>query len=192
MKLTPGKIDIPRLLAQPVGVTDEQNPGGMTMRVLASLVALFSLLASNVDAGQSRTLFQHKNWKVRIEANSDATAICVASVEPTANSWFALRADGTALQLEFYSSNWNLGYTTGDVVARIDQHAGWNLYSANFNGQLVDFTLPRGDGSKSFLLEIAKGNFIYLNQRTGGSMGQWSLAGSMASIVKLNECIGYL
>ncbi|MFC6687404.1 hypothetical protein [Jhaorihella thermophila] len=158
----------------------------------AFLVVFIALTSVPAQASDSRVVFRHKAWELRVAAFDDGTLSCIAQVRPSNGTTFAIWADGQTVKLQFFSDMWAFGNTTGDVVARIDRRAGWNLNSANLYKNSVIFTLPGGDPSTRFLLEIARGNVIRLNHRSGQRMGQWSLAGSRATMQKLIECVDYL
>jgi len=162
------------------------------MRVFVMALAAAFLLVTSASADQSRVLYRHKAWEVRVAAFDDGSLHCIAQVRPTNGTTFAIWADGRTIKLQFYANNWNFGNSTANVVARIDRRAGWNLNNANLYKNSVIFTMPGGNGSTRFLLQIANGNTLYLNQRNGLQMGYWTLAGSKASMRKLTECVGYL
>lgn len=162
------------------------------MRFLIAVFALVLTLATAASAEQSRVVYRYKQWEVRVAAFDNGTISCIAQVRPSNGTTFAIWADGQNVKLQFYSNLWNFGNTTGHVVARIDRRAGWNLNNANLYKNSVIFTMPGGRQSTKFLLEVANGNVIYLDQRAGGQMGYWTLAGSKASMRKLIECVDYL
>ena len=50
------------------------------------------------------------------------------------------------------------------------------------------FDLPTEDASANFVIEVARGNTLYLRSADGTPVQSYSLAGSSASITKLLEC----
>ncbi len=165
----------------------------MSFRVSAvAIIAAFFIAAAGAAFSQSRVIFQYKNWEVRVAAFDDGTISCVAQVQPANGTTFAIWADGRTVKLQFYSDVWSFGSSSADVVARIDRRAGWNLSNADLYKNSVIFTMPGGEQSTRFLLEVANGNTIYLSQSSGNPMGYWTLAGSKASMRKLIECVNYL
>jgi hypothetical protein len=52
----------------------------------------------------------------------------------------------------------------------------------------VLFTLPDSDAGVDFIVEVAKGNRLFLRTEDGGDVQNYSLSGSKASIDALIEC----
>lgn len=71
---------------------------------------------------------------------------------------------------------------------QIDSRAPWNLTGAELYQNSVLFYLPDDSAGVDFIVEVAKGNRLYLRSADGSDVQNYSLAGSRASIDALLEC----
>ncbi len=153
-------------------------------------LALAVAMVLPAAAQQSEVLFQHKHWKVELVGWDDGTVGCVASVEAPGESFSIWTFADQSVQLQFYSTQWQFGTTgdTADLQVQIDKKPLWNLTNANLNQNSVLFTLPDSDAGVNFIMEVAKGNRLYLRSADGSPVQDYSLAGSKASIEALIQC----
>lgn len=165
----------------------------MLKAILTGLTLVAVTLTSTATwATDSRTLYRHKQWEVRVVAFDNAKLSCVAQVNRT-NSSFAIWADGqNPARLQFYDRTWNLGQTNADVIVRVDRRPKWDLYNARLNKQSVLFDLPNDTDGRRFVNEVRRGSVIYLGNNRGNEVGRWSLSGSSAAVGKLIECVDLL
>lgn len=139
---------------------------------------------------QYETLYQHKAWEVQVVGFEDGSFSCLAQVSGSDES-FTIWADANSLvKLQFYSSEWDFGEgDTADLEVEIDRRSPWTLNAAELYLQSVLFTLPDSDIGTKFLLEVVKGNTLYLRDADGNDVRSYTLAGSSASIQALVECV---
>lgn len=146
-------------------------------------------IGSVADALESRTVFTHKSWVVKVVAFDNAEVKCEAQVS-NGNSSFSIWADGVnSVRLQFYDQDWDLGQSSADVITRIDRRPKWDLYNARLNQQSVLFDLPNDNDGNRFLGEVRRGRVIYLGNRNGKEVGRWSLSGSSAAVGALVDCV---
>lgn len=94
-----------------------------------------------------------------------------------------------AVQLQFYSTAWSFGEgDTADLEVQIDRRSPWKLTAAELYQNSVLFTLPDDQAGVNFIVEVARGNRLYLRSADGSDVQNYSLAGSRASIDALVEC----
>lgn len=167
--------------------------GGLALAVLLAGALIGTLAPTGAAwAAESRTLFSHKRWEVRVVAFDDAKLKCVAQVNTNSSS-FAIWADGQApARLQFYSQDWNLGQGSADVIVRIDRRPKWDLTNANLNKQSVLFDLPNDSAGRRFINEVRRGGVIRLGNARGNEVGRWSLSGSSAAVGALSDCVDLL
>ena len=155
-------------------------------------LALAALLATPAVAQnyESQVLERNKAWVVEMVAWNDGTLGCVGTVSAPGESFSLWTFQDGSVQLQFYSSQWSFGDTgdTADLQVQIDRRSPWNLTGANLRMNSVLFTLPDSDAGIEFLLEVARGNRLYLRSADGGDVQNYSLAGSKASIQTLIDC----
>ena len=165
----------------------------MIRSILTTVVVLASWHAGAALAeSDSRVLFQHKRWEVRVVAFDDGEISCVAQVS-TQGSSFAIWANGTdPVKLQFFSEDWNLGSGNADVRVRIDRRQRWDLHNADLVENSVLFDLPSDNDGTRFLNEVMRGNRVVLSNSNGVQVGVWSLSGSSASIRALISCVDLL
>lgn len=140
-------------------------------------------------AADSRTLYTHKRWEVRVVAFDDGKVKCVAQVNAS-NTSFAIWADGQSpARLQFFDKSWNLGQSSADIVVRVDRRPKWDLTNARLNKQSVLFDLPNDSDGRRFVNEVRSGRVIYLGNARGNEVGRWSLSGSSAAVGALVDCV---
>ena len=165
----------------------------MFRKLFACVIAVVLAGSANIAmATDSRVLFTHKKWEVRVVAFDSGSIKCVAQVNLPGSS-LAIWADGVApARLQFFDRDWELGQSSADVVVRVDSRPKWNLYSANLNQNSVLFDLPNSNDGRRFVNEVRRGRVIRLGNAGGREVGRWSLSGSSAAIGALDDCIGLI
>lgn len=159
----------------------------------ALALAVMAMTGAASGETQSETVFQRGAWEVQAVAFDDGTTSCVAQVTDPTDS-FSIWADkDSTVKLQFYSESWDFGEgTSADLEVQIDRRAPWNMTNAELYKQSVLFTLPVGDESTNFVLEVMRGKRLYLRNDSGDDVIDYTLAGSSASIQALIDCVGAL
>jgi len=156
-------------------------------RLLAA--AVMAVLAGSAGAQESEVLFKHKLWQVEIVGWDDGSVGCVAQVSAPGESFSIWTFPDGAVQLQFFSTAWEFGQgETGNLQVQIDRRAPWNLNNAELYKNSVLFFLPDSKAGVDFVIEVARGNRLYLRSANGSNVQNYSLAGSRASIDALIEC----
>ena len=161
------------------------------MNFRKSLLAAAAVLAMALPAAaqQSEVLFQHKHWRVELVAWDDGVLGCQATVGTDTESFSIWTFQDSTVQLQFYSKAWDFGEgDSADLQLQIDRKPQWNLTNAELYRNSVLFTLPDSDSGVEFIVEVAKGNRLFLRTADGGAVQDYSLSGSKASIDALIEC----
>ena len=161
------------------------------MNFRKSLLAAAAVLAMALPAAaqQSEVLFQHKHWRVELVAWDDGVLGCQATVGTDTESFSIWTFQVSTVQLQFYSKAWDFGEgDSADLQLQIDRKPQWNLTNAELYRNSVLFTLPDSDSGVEFIVEVAKGNRLFLRTADGGAVQDYSLSGSKASIDALIEC----
>lgn len=162
--------------------------------IFAALLAPAAMVAASLGPvaaeTQFETVFEHKAWQVQVVAFDDGSFSCLAQVSEGQEN-FTVWADQDGLvKLQFYSGDWDFGEgDTADLEVEIDRRTPWNLNGAELYLQSVLFVLPDSDVGTKFLLEVVKGNTLYLRDAGGEDVRSYSLAGSSASIQALVDCV---
>jgi hypothetical protein len=153
------------------------------------LAAMIGAMAGSAGAQTSETLFSHKHWEVQIVGWDDGSVGCVAQVSAPGETFSIWTYPDGAVQLQFYSTAWDFGEgDTADLEVQIDRRSPWSLTGAELYKNSVLFFLPQGDSGVNFIVEVARGNRLYLRSADGSDVQNYSLAGSRASIDALVEC----
>jgi hypothetical protein len=140
-------------------------------------------------AQQSEVLFAHKQWKVELVAWDDGVLGCQANVGTRDESFSIWTFQDSSVQLQFYSKSWDFGEgDTADLQVQIDRKPRWNLTKAELYRNSVLFNLPDNDAAIDFIVEVARGNRLFLRTDDGGDVQDYTLSGSRASIDALIEC----
>jgi hypothetical protein len=151
--------------------------------------ALMVAMPMSAEAQQSETLFSHKHWEVQVVGWDDGSVGCVAQVTAPGETFSIWTYPDGGVQLQFYSTAWEFGEgDTADLEVQIDGRAPWSLTSAELYKNSVLFFLPQGDAGVDFIVEVARGNRLYLRSADGSDVQNYSLAGSSASIQALVDC----
>jgi hypothetical protein len=146
-------------------------------------------VAGSAGAQQSETLFSHKHWEVQVVGWEDGSVGCVAQVTAPGETFSIWTYPDGAVQLQFYSTAWEFGEgQTADLQVQIDSRAPWNLTGAELYKNSVLFYLPSDDSGVNFIVEVARGNRLFLRSDDGSDVQNYSLSGSRASIDALVEC----
>jgi hypothetical protein len=160
----------------------------MRLRLLAA-AAIVAVQTGSAGAQSSEILFSHKHWQVEIVGWDDGSVGCVAQVSAPGESFSIWTYPDGAVQLQFYSTAWQFGEgDTADLVVQVDSRAPWNLTGAELYQNSVLFYLPDSDAGVNFIVEVARGNRLYLRAADGADVQNYSLSGSRASIDALVEC----
>ncbi|MCP5073628.1 MAG: hypothetical protein GY947_10095 [Rhodobacteraceae bacterium] len=161
--------------------------------LICLLFALFTgAHTSSAAELDSRVLFTHKRWEVRVVAFEDGGISCVAQVSAPGTS-FSIWANGAdPAKLQFFSENWDLGDDRADVVVQVDRRTRWDLYDAQLHKNSVLFNLPNDKDGTKFINEVMRGRNVVLSSASGTRVGIWSLSGSSASVRALIECVDLL
>lgn len=156
----------------------------------AGALALAALGTAAVAEPEYQTLYERKAWRVQVVKFDDGSFSCLAEVAEGAES-FTIWADPKSLvKLQFYSSDWDFGEgDTADLEVEIDRRSPWNLTGAELYLQSVIFNLPDSDVGTKFLLEVVKGNTLFLRDSDGNDVRSYTLAGSSASVQALVDCV---
>ena len=156
---------------------------------LGFATALMVAFAGAADAQQSEILFSHKHWEVSVVGWDDGSVGCVAEVKAPGESFSIWTFPDGAVQLQFYSSAWTFGEgQTADLGVQIDRRAPWNLTGAELYQNSVLFYLPDDQAGINFVTEVARGNRLFLRDKDGADVQNYSLSGSSASIGALVDC----
>jgi hypothetical protein len=160
------------------------------MGIRTGLVAATILaMAGPAGAQTSETLFSYKHWEVEIVGWDDGSVGCVAQVSAPGETFSIWTYPDGTVQLQFYSTAWEFGEgQTADLQVQIDRRAPWNLTGAELYKNSVLFYLPDNDSGVDFIVEVARGNRLFLRSADGSDVQNYSLAGSRASIDALVEC----
>ncbi len=158
------------------------------MKIMAAVAAL--ALAGPALAQTSTTMYSYKHWEVEYIQFDDGTVACLAEVDATTDSFSVWYYQDGTFRLQFYSTDWEFGDTgdTADLQVQIDRRTPWTLTSADLYKNSVLFNIPDGDAGVRFLVEVAKGNRLYLYTADGQGVKDYSLAGSRASMDVMIEC----
>jgi hypothetical protein len=153
------------------------------------LAAVIGAMAVSASAQTSETLFSQKHWEVQIVGWEDGSVGCVAQVTAPGETFSIWTYPDGAVQLQFYSTAWEFGEgQTADLEVQVDRRAPWNLTGAELYKNSVLFYLPDSSSGVDFIVEVARGNRLYLRSADGSDVQNYSLAGSRASIDALVEC----
>ncbi|WP_135449255.1 MULTISPECIES: DUF1176 domain-containing protein [Tabrizicola] len=160
----------------------------MGLHMFAAAAAL-AVVGGAASAQQSEVLFSHKHWQVEIVGWDDGSLGCVAQVSAPGESFSIWTFPDGSVQLQFYSTAWQFGEgDRADLQVQIDRRAPWNLTNAELYKNSVLFFLPDDKAGVDFIVEVARGNRLYLRTAAGSDVQNYSLAGSRASIDALVEC----
>ncbi len=153
-------------------------------------VAILAGSAAPVLANETEVLYQHKAWVVEGVTFEDGSYACLAEVADPGESFSIWAFPDETVQLQFYSEDWDFGDNdTADMEVEIDRRSPWSMTGADLTGNSVLFSLPNNDGSGDFIVEVARGNTLYLRTAEGESVRSYTLSGSSASIKVLVECM---
>jgi hypothetical protein len=142
---------------------------------------------------QSRTVFQQRAWEVQVVWFEDGSVFCVAQVSRPGETFSVWASTSGPVKLQFYSTGWDFGTgDTANLVVQIDRRAPWKLTNAELYLQSVLFNLPDNDTGTRFVLEVMRGNTLYLRDSRNRPVRQYTLAGSSASIQALIVCVDAL
>jgi len=161
------------------------------MKVFAGVLAFGGVVAGSVGAETtSEKVYSYKHWEVEIVAFDDGGFACVAEVDAVTESFSIWTYQDNTARLQFYSTAWDFGETgeTANLSVQIDRRTPWTLNNADLYKNSVLFDLPDSDDGVRFLVEVARGNVMYLRSETGEHVQSYSLAGSRASMDALIEC----
>lgn len=160
------------------------------MREVVWAAALVAVAGTAAAQPRSETLYRHKHWEVEGVRFEDGTLACLAEVDSGSDSFSIWYYQSGEFRLQFYSTGWAFGDpgSKANLQIRIDRRSPWNLTNADLYKNSVLFYLPDDNSGVRFLMEVARGNTLYLNEANGTGVKWYSLAGSQASMRKLVEC----
>lgn len=160
------------------------------MRLAGYFVGAAALLATlPALAQQSERLYAHKAWTVDGITFDDGSIACLAEVSDPGESFSIWIFPDRSIRLQFYSEDWDFGEgDTADLEVEVDNRSPWTLTAANLLQNSVLFDLPDEDASVNFVVEVARGNTLYLRTAAQEDVRSYSLAGSSASIDALITC----
>lgn len=160
-----------------------------TFLAIAALAAAVAAGSAQAET-RSKVVYEFKAWRVLAVAWDDGTFACDAEVSEPGES-LSIWADNTnPVKLQFYSTQWDFGSgDTADLEVQIDRRAPWTLNNADLYKNSILFNLPDSKDGTRFLLEVAKGNTLYLRTSGGRNIQSYTLAGSRASINALIDCV---
>lgn len=160
---------------------------GALALAVAGWVAAAGPLAAQI---QSRTVFQQRAWEVQVVRFDDGSVSCVAQVSRPGETFSVWASGSGPVRLQFYSTAWDFGRgDTANLIVQIDRRAPWNLTNAELYLQSVLFNLPDNDTGTRFVLEVMRGNVLYLRDSRNRGVREYTLAGSSASIQALIDCV---
>ncbi len=150
--------------------------------------ALLAAMSAPVAAQQSETVFARGAWIVNIVKFDDASLACSAEVTQGQDTFAIWSFQDGYTQLQFFSPNWQFDGGTANLVVQVDRRAEWTLNNAELTQNSVLFGLENDDAAVDFLVEVARGNSIYVRNAQGQSVISFTLAGSRASMDVLAQC----
>lgn len=161
----------------------------MKFGILSSLALAAGLAALPALAQQSERLYSYKAWTVDGVTFDDGSVACLAEVSDPGESFSLWVFPDRTIRLQFYSEDWSFGESdTANLEVEIDRRSPWTLTGANLTQNSVLFDLPDEDAAVDFVVEVARGNTLYLRSEAGEEVRSYSLAGSSASIQTLIDC----
>jgi hypothetical protein len=153
------------------------------------LAVAVGVVAGTAIAQESETVFAYKHWEVQIVGWEDGSLACSAQVAAPGETFSIWTYPDGAVQLQFFSTAWDFGEgDKADLQVQIDRREPWNLREADLYQNSVLFVLPGSEAGLNFILEVARGNRLYLRSDDGSDVQNYSLAGSSASIDALVDC----
>lgn len=164
----------------------------MAGRILAGALLVAGLVSAGMAGAepQSEQLFSHKNWVVEIVGFDDGSFSCVAQVSDGEDTFSVWADPWSAVRLQFYSTSWDFSDGgSADLGVQVDRRSPWSLTDAELFKNSVLFSLPEGDSSDRFLMEVVNGSTLHLKNDSGSHVQSYSLAGSSASIQALIACV---
>ncbi len=161
----------------------------MNIGLMGRVALLVGLAATPGFAQQSERLYAHKAWTVDGVTFDDGSIACLAEVSDPGESFSIWVFPDRTIRLQFYSEDWSFGEgDTANLEVEIDRRSPWTLTGANLLQNSVLFDLPDEDAAVEFVVEVARGNTLYLRSEAGEEVRSYSLAGSSASISTLVDC----
>lgn len=152
-------------------------------------VTLFAgLITSPVAAQQSETVFARGAWIVNIVKFDDNSLACSAEVTQGQDTFAIWSFQDGYTQLQFFSPNWQFDGGTANLVVQVDRRTEWTLNNAELTQNSVLFGLEDDRAAVDFLVEVARGNNIYVRNAQGQSVISFTLSGSRASMDVLAQC----
>lgn len=149
---------------------------------------LLAALVAAPAAAETWTLSTHQHWSVQFY-EYDGNRGCSAKVD-AGDAAFWISYDENGLDVNIASDEWKFGqYGTGDMAVWVDDFVQWDVTNANAMFDMVWFDLTAPD----FIKEISRGHRVYADIDLDGKWDIWfSLAGSSAALVDLDDCVNKL
>jgi hypothetical protein len=150
---------------------------------------LFSaMMALPAMAQQSEIVFSRGAWLVEIVKFDDGTLACSARVTQGEDTFAIWSFQDGYTQLQLYSPEWTFPDSKADLVLQIDRRPQWDVSDAELNENSVLISLSDDKDAVDLLIEIARGNRVYVRNAQGNPVINFTLAGSRASMQTLGEC----
>ncbi len=164
--------------------------GWSALRGAVLALALVAGTAPAIEARpQSKVVYSHKAWKVRVVLLDGGDLWCVAQVSYPGRSFSIWSAPGRGVKLQFFDRDWSFDGSRATITTRVDRRPRWRLTNAKLSQSSIFFDLPRGRESARFVGEILRGNRLYLGTASGRIVSSYSLSGSRRSIDALSRCV---
>ncbi|MGL5011103.1 MAG: hypothetical protein ACRC6I_14585 [Paracoccaceae bacterium] len=151
-------------------------------------LALALTCAAPAMAQDSEIVFQRGAWLVEVVRFDDGDLACSARVTQGEDTFAIWSFQDGYTQLQLYSPEWQFNDSTADLVLQIDRRPEWTLNDAELTQNSVLFGLSDEDAAVDLLIEIARGNTVYVRNAQGQSVINFTLSGSRASMEMLGDC----
>lgn len=156
-------------------------------------VLALTFLYPNASVAENFRLLTHKAWIVELRDFDQGDLYCVAETRNRYGETFSLATYSSGTKLFFFlgPNHWKHDFND-DLQVDID-YSEWTLNRAQFytKGQTnyVVFEFSSSDKFLTFLEQVYDGSAIAMKSPDRSrTIAVWSLAGSAAALLKLNEC----
>lgn len=156
-------------------------------RIIKAAVAFIAITQSAIAEPSSHNLHAYKYWATDFVSGSNGEW-CMAHTKKNNGGSLSINATRDTVEIQIYvpQRNWRSSY--GSLSFKIDNRAPWTTSDAHYYRQSI-FT---PNLKTQVLKELAYGNNIHLYNNAGEYVESYSLAGSRAAIIALNDCVGKL
>ncbi|MDC0738524.1 hypothetical protein N6L24_09550 [Cognatishimia sp. SS12] len=155
---------------------------------LAFLVASFIAGSAGAERYDSDVLLRHKSWSVELTYdNDDSDFWCEASTKNKSAQTFSIVAyQSGELAVIVFDHDWALTPRDLEFILDVD-YSRW-VINGTGDGIAVSVLMQPGPKLGEFITDIAEGSAVALYNRDERRLATFSLAGSKAALLKLNEC----